>query len=200
MIETLEQLRELYGFASGRAKDKQLSALEQHSKHFLRCSPLVILSTIGADGKLDCSPRGGEPGFVKVIDDQTLIIPDFRGNNRLESLCNIVQCPQVGCLFLIPGVDETLRLNGRATLSTDPIYLGVFAGAKNPPKCVIKIEVVELFMHCAKAFMRSELWSESAKIDRESFPTMGQILNDHLGDVSMPESRQAMLERYKDQM
>lgn len=200
MIENHQQLRELYGFPSGRAKDKQLAALERHSKHFLRRSPLVVLSTISAEGKLDCSPRGGGPGFVKVIDDQTIVIPDFCGNNRLDSLSNILDFPQVGCLFLIPGVDESLRLNGRAILTTEAQFLEPFQSEKNPPKCVIKIEVVELFMHCAKALMRSQLWSESAKIDRDSFPTMGQILNDQLGEVSMPESQQAMLERYKDQL
>lgn len=199
-IQNEEELRSLYGFARGRAKIKQLDALERHSVNFIERSPFMVISTVGVNGNLDCSPRGGKPGFIRIIDEQTIVVPDSKGNNRLDSLVNIIETGNVGCLFLIPGVDETLRLNGRASLSTRADYLGLFAEERNPPKCVIEIEVRELFLHCAKALMRSELWLDSSRIERKSFPTMGKMLKDQLNDDAAPESQEAMLKRYTENL
>ncbi len=196
-IKTESQLRELYGFPSGRAKDKGLSSLEKHTIHFIERSPFLVMSTSNNAGKLDASPRGGEPGFVKVVHETEIVIPDAKGNNRLDSIVNIVETGTVGLLFLIPGVDETLRINGRASISTDIEYLELFASESNPPKACIIVTIEELFLHCAKAFMRSKLWDEKAKINRESFPTMGRMLKDQLGSVEAPESREDMIKRYK---
>ena len=137
-------LRKLYSPAKGRAKLKQLNKLEKHSRNFIYQAPFLVISTSNLEGKLDSSPRGGNPGFVKIIDDKTIIIPDGKGNNRIDSLINITENPNVGCLFLVPGVNETLRINGRAEIRTDPGYLELFASYKNQPKSVIKIEVEEL--------------------------------------------------------
>ena len=132
-----------------------------------------------------------------MISDSQIIIPDAKGNNRVDSLSNIIENGKVGLLFLIPGIDETLRINGSAYLSTDKNYLDLFTSEKNTPKSAIVITIEELFLHCAKAFMRSKLWDVSAQINRNEFPTMGQMLKDQLGSDGTPESRDAMVARYK---
>lgn len=195
-ITTEKQLRELYGFPSGRAKDKVFQALDKHAINFINKSPFLVLSTSNSSGKMDASPRGGEIGFVKINDNTTLIIPDSKGNNRVDSIGNIVETGRVGLLFLIPGIDETLRINGSAKLSTNKDYLDLFSTEKNPPKACIIVTVEELFLHCAKALMRSKLWDESAKIDKKEFPSMGQMLKDQLGSKDVAESRDDMVKRY----
>ncbi|QRV24297.1 pyridoxamine 5'-phosphate oxidase family protein [Marinomonas foliarum] len=196
-LDSEEQLREIYGYAKGRAKDKQLTSLERHSSHFLAHSPFVTISTYAKSGSVDCSPRGGNPGFVKIINDNCIILPDGKGNNRLDSLVNIIETGQIGCLFLIPGVDETLRINGLARISTSPEYLSLFSDDRNPPKTCIEITIKEVFLHCAKALMRSELWSLKAQIDRADFPTMGAMINDQLSIKDDPETQEDMIARYK---
>lgn len=199
-IQSEEQLREIYDHPKGRAKDKQLAALEKHSINFIEHSPFAVISTHSQSGALDSSPRGGQPGFVKILSDTCLIFPDSRGNNRLDSLVNIIETGEMGCLFLIPGVDETLRVNGVARISTSAEHLGLFPDEKNPPQSCIELTVKEVFLHCAKALMRSELWSSDAKIDRASFPTMGAMINDQLSIKETPESQEEMVARYKDSL
>jgi len=196
-IDAKDQLRELYGFPGGRAKIKVLNVLEKHAIHFIEKSPFLTISTISKDGKMDNSPRGGQPGLVKVINETTIVIPDSKGNNRLDSLVNIIETGSIGTLFLIPGVDETLRINGKAYISTNEEFLELFQEEKNPPKACIVIEIEEMFLHCAKAFMRSKLWNESVKIDRNEFPTIAQMLKDQLGSIEAPESLEAMENRYQ---
>ena len=196
-IDNEDQLRELYGFPKGRAKEKLLASLEKHSINFIERSPFMTISTFGESGMADCSPRGGKPGFVKVYDQGCIIIPDSKGNNRLDSLVNILQTGSLGCLFLIPGVDETLRVNGTARLSTDARYLDLFSSERNPPKTCIELTVKEVFLHCAKALMRSELWSPESRIDRSSLPTMGKMMNDQLSINEAVESQEDMVERYR---
>ncbi|PYF83048.1 hypothetical protein DFP75_102138 [Marinomonas alcarazii] len=196
-LDSEEQLREVYGYPKGRAKDKQLPSLERHSSNFLAHSPFVTISTYAKSGSVDCSPRGGNPGFVKIINDNCIILPDGKGNNRLDSLVNIIETGQIGCLFLIPGVDETLRINGLARISTSSEYLSLFSNDRNPPKTCIEITIKEVFLHCAKALMRSELWSLKAQIDRADFPTMGAMINDQLAIKDDPETQEDMIARYK---
>ena len=196
-IENEAQLRELYGYASGRAKDKVLNHLEKHAINFIEKSPFLTMSTSSNQGKMDASPRGGSSGFVKVVDKSTLVIPNAKGNNRVDSISNIIETGRIGLLFLIPGVDETLRINGSAYLSTDKAYLDLFTEEKNPPKACVVVSVEESFLHCAKAFMRSKLWDVSAQIDRDAFPSMGQMLKDQLGSNEIPEFRDTMMKRYK---
>ncbi|WP_070970972.1 pyridoxamine 5'-phosphate oxidase family protein [Vibrio sonorensis] len=196
-VESEEKLREIYGYAKGRAKDKQLPCLEYHSRNYIEHSPFVTISTYAKSGSVDCSPRGGKPGFVKIINENCIVLPDAKGNNRLDSLVNIIETGEIGCLFLIPGIDETLRVNGVARISTSVEHLVLFADDRNPPKTCIEITIKEVFLHCAKALMRSELWSPKSKIDRSSFPTMGTMINDQLSINTTPEPQEDMIARYK---
>jgi len=196
-IESEEKLRELYGFPKGRSKNKQLNALEKHTKNFIQHSPFVSISTYGASGAVDCSPRGGKPGFIKISNEGCIIIPEAKGNNRLDSLVNIIETRNIGCLFLIPGVDETLRINGSARISTAIEYLRLFATERNPPKACIELTINEVFLHCAKALMRSDLWSSESRIERSLLPTMGAMINDQLSLNEEPETQENMIKRYK---
>ncbi len=196
-ITNEEELRELYGWPKGRAKIKLIKKLEKHSKHFILHSPFFIMSTCDSKGQSDASPRGGNPGFVKILDDQTLLVPDAKGNNRVDSLVNLVETGSIGCLFLIPGIDETLRINGKATITAEPNYLNLFPEEQHPPKSCIKIEINEIFLHCAKALMRSDLWGDKNKLVRPGFPSMGKMLNEQLGTNNPVESQEEMVQRYK---
>ena len=146
---------------------------------------------------MDASPRGGAPGFCKVQDARTLLVPDAPGNNRLDSLENIVATGLVGLLFLIPGVDETLRVNGSAVLSRAEGDLDLCRDDRRTPKVVIRVSVQEAYLHCAKAFMRSRLWSAESQIDRGLLPTLGQMLNDQAGLNIPAETREEMVRRYE---
>lgn len=196
-ISNLKELRDLYGYPSGRAKDKVLTNLDKHCINFIHHAPFLVLSSCDKKGKLDASPRGGHPGFVKVVNASQIIIPDAKGNNRVDSLGNIIQTEQIGLLFLIPGMDETLRVNGHAYLSTSEDHLALFSFEKNKPKCCIIVDIKEVFLHCAKALMRSRLWDKTSQINRDSFPTMGEMLKDQLGTSEDPESQIDMINRYK---
>ena len=200
-ITTLEALRALYDPVRERSAKKELPQLDVHATRFIGFSPLVVLSSAGANGALDASPRGGEPGFVKVLDPQTLLIPDAPGNNRLDTLENIVQTGQIGLLFLVPGMDETLRVNGRAMLTTEEADRTLCTDARRVPKLVIRVAVQASYLHCAKALMRSSLWDASRQVERSVMPSMGEILRDQIGDrlsTDAPVETQAqMLERYR---
>lgn len=194
MIDTLDALRERYPSPHGRSAAKQLSRLDRHCLAFIALSPLVVLATGGAE--MDASPRGGPPGFVKVTAAGTLLLPDFPGNNRLDSLSNLVENGKIGLLFLIPGVDETLRINGSAQLSDDAALIEYFTQEKRLPKLVIEVTVKEAYLHCAKALMRAKLWDPESRQPRTVLPTMGQMLNDHTGMTQAPETQQEMEARY----
>jgi hypothetical protein len=145
---------------------------------------------------MDASPRGGAPGFVLAPDPHTLWLPDASGNNRLDTLENVVATGRLGLLFMIPGVDETLRVNGEARLSTDAALLARFAAAAKPPRLVVEVGVREAYLHCAKALMRSGLWDASRHAPRSVLPTMGEMLKDQIGDPGPVESQADMLARY----
>lgn len=196
-ITSTEQLREIYGFPKGRAEKKVLSTLEKHSKNFIANSPFLLLSSISKEGKMDVSPRGGNSGFVKVVDNNTLIIPDAKGNNRVDSLTNIVETGHVGLIFLIPGIDETLRINGTAHITTEESILALFKDEDKQPITCLVITAEEIFLHCAKALMRSHLWQEIHKVDPKNFPTMGRMLKDQLNSSETPETREEMIKRYQ---
>jgi PPOX class probable FMN-dependent enzyme len=161
----------------------------------------VVLASSDADGHMDASPRGGEPGFVKVLDAQTLLVPDAPGNNRLDTLENIVTTGRLGTLFMVPGFDETLRVNGHAMLSTDPTDLALCADARRTPALVIRLKVESVYLHCAKAFMRSKLWDASHRVDRAQMPSMAEMMRDQIrafkGEEIEAESQIQMLERYR---
>jgi PPOX class probable FMN-dependent enzyme len=197
MIETKDLLRQLYPAARDRAVRKQIDHLDRHCRRFIGLSPFVVLASSGATGQCDASPRGGEPGFVRVADEKTLHIPDAPGNNRLDTLENILGAGGIGLLFLIPGVDETLRVNGRARLLDEPALLRGFANEKRTPKLVIEVKVEAAYLHCAKALMRSRLWDPASIVDRDVLPTAGEMISEQSGIAMPPETREQMIERYK---
>jgi PPOX class probable FMN-dependent enzyme len=178
-ITTIAGLRQCYAKPSDRSVAKTLRTLDPHMRAFIALSPLLCLGTSGEQGA-DVAPRGDCPGFVHVLDDATLLIPDWPGNNRLDSLANIVSNPRVGILFLVPGVVETLRVNGTAEISTDPALLSRWEANGRRPKSVLRVTVHEAFLHCGKALIRSRLWSDDYKIDRRQLPTYGQMLKDQI--------------------
>ena len=200
IIDTVESLRSLYLAPRERALKKQLSALDEHCRRFIELSPFVVVASVSEAQTMDASPRGGAPGFVKTLDDDTLLIPDAPGNNRLDTLENIIATRQLGLLFLIPGVDETLRVNGTAVLSGDEETLKHFADERRRPKLVIKVSIKEAYLHCAKALMRSDLWNAERHVDRAALPTMGQMLKDQIGGDAPAETHAEMLRRYAEDL
>ncbi|MFT4533594.1 MAG: PPOX class probable FMN-dependent enzyme [Saprospiraceae bacterium] len=195
-ITTQEQLRKLYKWPEGRAGRKVIFELEKHCKNFISKSPFLVMSTTDREGKMDASPRGGAPGFVHVLNNNTLIIPDSKGNNRVDSLVNIVETGKVGMLFLLPGIEETLRINGSAEISANKDIIDLFPNEKNRPISCIIITVEEAFLHCAKALIRAKLWSVDYVVSKKDFPSMGKMLNDQLGTNNAIETYEEMVARY----
>jgi uncharacterized protein len=176
-IDSIDQLEAIYGAVVPAAKIKVLDHISAHYGAFIGAAPLVILSTSGPEG-LDCSPRGDPKGFVRIHDDKTLMIPDRRGNNRLDSLRNIVRDPRIALLFMIPGIGETMRVNGTARLSSNMDLRESFTMEGKIPACVIVITVSEIYTQCQKALVRSKLWEASTQIARSELPTVGTMLSD----------------------
>lgn len=174
-IATLAELEALYGQPGETSTVKEIDRITPEYRAFIDASPFVALATAGPEG-LDCSPRGDKPGFVRVVDPRTVLMPDRRGNNRVDSLRNIVRNPRVALLFLIPGHGNTLRINGRATLSTDPALLDSFVMEGKAPRSVIVTRVDAVYFQCARAIVRSELWNPARHVDPSTLPTPGQIL------------------------
>lgn len=199
-ISSLAELRSVYKPANPRSVAKAIPQLDGHCRRFIALSPFLVLSTGGPDGTSDVSPRGDGPGFVAVEDDHTLLLPDRPGNNRLDSLENIIARPGVALLFLIPGVDETLRVNGTAQIHTDEDLKARFIVQGKLPLSVIRITVHEAYLHCAKALMRAQLWNAEHHVERSVLPTMGQMMEDHTSGAYKAESQEEMLKRYKDVM
>lgn len=195
-ITSIEALRALYAPARERSVKKEMPQLDFHCTRFIGLSPFVVVASSGGDGALDASPRGGEPGFVKVQGSHTLLITDSPGNNRLDTLENIIQTGQIGLLFLVPGVDETLRVNGTAVLSTTDEDLTICTDAKRKPKLVIRVTVQAAYLHCAKALMRSALWDATRHVDRAVMPSMGEMMKDQIGGDIPAETQEQMLVRY----
>ena len=175
VLTTEAALDAIYGEVVPAAKIKEQPVLIDELRQFIEASPFLILATVGPEG-LDCSPRGDPAGFVRIADDRTLLIPDRRGNNRIDSLRNIVQDPRVALLFLIPGVGETLRVNGTARLTADPELCASFAMGDKVPRCVIEVTIDTVFTQCQKALVRSKLWDPETQIDRAELPTVGDIM------------------------
>ena len=174
-ITSPETLHGLYGEPSENAVYKELDRLIPEYRVFIEASPFLTIASAGPDG-LDCTPRGDAPGFVRIVDDRTLMIPDRRGNNRVDTLGNILHDPRVGLLFLIPGCGETIRVNGRARISVDPELLASFVVEGQAPRSVLVVEIDRVYFQCAKAIMRSQLWDPSRHVERNSLPSPGRIL------------------------
>ena len=197
-IQTVEELAAIYGEPVPTSILKELDRISDDHRKFIEAAPFVIVATSGPEG-LDCSPRGDPAGFVRVVDDKTLLIPDRRGNNRVDSLRNIVRDPRIALLFLIPGIGETLRANGRAVLSNDTELCQSFAIGAKVPACVIVVTVESVYTQCPKALIRSKLWDPDTQIPRSALPTMGQILqNITCGELGGEAWDEAYVERVKE--
>ncbi|MBC8036591.1 MAG: pyridoxamine 5'-phosphate oxidase family protein [Rhizobiales bacterium] len=176
VIETEAGLREVLGRAEGLAVQKSRPGLDKYFRQFIAMSPFLVLSSANAKGKGDVSPRGDPPGFVHVVDDRTILIPDRPGNNRFDSMVNIIENPNVACLFMIPGFEDTLRLAGRARITHDADLLRHCAINGKEPKVGILVTVEEAFLHCSKALKRSKLWHDDYKQDRSQMPSLARII------------------------
>ena len=176
-VNNVAALERIYGAPEGAAVEKEINYIHPHYRTLIAASPFVVLATGGPDG-LDTSPRGDPAGFVLVDDEKTLLIPDRRGNNRIDSLRNIIADPHVALLFLIPGVGETLRVNGRALISTAPTLLERFSVGGRPPRSVIVVQVDTVFFQCSRAVSRAKLWDPAQHIKRRSLPSLGTIIED----------------------
>ncbi len=184
VIDNETDLRDLYRMPHDGTRQKILGSLDQHARTFIETSPFVLVGTTSPDGTGDVSPKGGPPGFIVVLDDQRIAIPDLSGNNLLDSITNVVNGSGIGLLFLVPGVDETLRVNGHAYLTTDPAVLDACAVKDRRPKAAIGVAVTQQYMHCAKAFRRSELWNSGSWPDRSAIPSLGCILRDQISSFT----------------
>ncbi len=199
-IENPHQLREIYGAPSERAIKKQLTRFDRHCRDFIALSPFLVIATSDPSGHCDASPKGDGPGFVQVVDDRTLLIPDRVGNNRVDTLTNLVARPGVGLIFFVPGVNETLRVNGRAQVTTDPALLEPLAVNGKVPRSGILVSADEIYFHCGKALIRSDLWNPEKQIHRSEFPSLGRILADQIGGISVEESERYTADGYQNRL
>lgn len=191
MIGKEQDLREIFGTASGLAVQKTRPSLDRHSRQFMALSPFLVIATANGQGKADVSPRGDPPGFVHVVDDSTFLIPDRPGNNRLDTMVNIVENPNVACLFFIPGFEDTLRIAGRARITDDAELLKHCSVNGKVPKAGILVSVDEVFLHCAKALKRSRLWEGDYRQDRSQMPSIARIILDQVCEAGIDETAAA---------
>lgn len=193
-------LASIYPSPTPRVLAKARPEIDRHAKKFIDMSPFCVLATSGADGSVDASPRGGNPGFVSVAGPNTLLMPDRSGNNRIDSFRNIVEGSGfVHLVFFVPGIDETLRVGGRGKLSADPELLATMVEFGKPPRAVLQIDVTEVYFHCGKALMRSKLWSPDIRVEREVMPSIAEVIYDQTA-LGEPESQDVVYERYKTQL
>jgi len=177
-LEQEDDLRTVYAQPSKGVRDKVFPHLDKHSRRFLELSPFFCIGSSQPNGLGDVSPRGGEPGFVHALDDRHIAFPDRPGNNRLDTLSNIVHQPAVGLLFFLPGVNDMLRINGLASVSTEEALMQRFVHEGKRPRSVVIVETQEVYFHCSKALRRSDLWNPDKRIEKGAFPTLGQIVRD----------------------
>ena len=199
-ISTDEALRALYRMPSDRVVRRELGALDDHCRAYIAQSPFLLLATVGADGRVDVSPRGDTAGFVQVQDDHTVLIPDRPGNNRLDSLTNLVERPGAATIFMIPGVDETLRINGTIAIHDDLELRERFVVGGRLPTTVLVMEAQQVFLHCAKAFMRSRLWDPESWPAARPVPTLGEMIKDQIASDDPAETQEQMLARYRESL
>jgi len=197
LIENPERLRELYGAPSERSLKKQLTRFDKHCRAFIARSPFLVIASSDPSGRCDASPKGDAPGFVQVLDDETLLIPDRLGNNRVDTIGNLLVRPGVGLIFFVPGINETLRVNGRARITADVASLASLAVNGKTPRSGILVLAEEIYFHCGKALIRSDLWNPEKQVRRSEFPSLGRILADQIGGISVEESEQLTAESYK---
>jgi hypothetical protein len=195
-----DDLGTIYAPPTDRVIAKQLPRIDRHAAHFIGMSPFCVLATSGPDGTVDASPRGGNPGFVHIEGETRLLMPDRPGNNRIDSFRNLVTgSGYVQLIFFVPGLDETLRVGGEATLSADAGFLASMIEFGKPPRAVLDIAVREVYFHCGKALMRSKLWSPEAHVARSAQPSISEVIHEQTGQGT-PESQEVVEARYKTQL
>jgi uncharacterized protein len=194
IIEDIGEIREIYGYPMERTVKKQLPRLEKHSRAFIAMSPFIVMATCDAEGRCDASPKGDGPGFVHVLDDETLLIPDRLGNNRVDSISNILEHPRIGLIFFVPGIRETLRVNGRAQITTDPELLKATEANGKLPRSAILVTADEVYFHCGKAIIRSDLWNPEKHVARTDFPSLGIVIAEQIGQQVEPKEAERMTE------
>ncbi|MGA2113878.1 MAG: pyridoxamine 5'-phosphate oxidase family protein [Bryobacteraceae bacterium] len=190
-------VREHYGEPSHMSTAKQLDHLDQYCRDFIALSPLIVMATSDARGRADASPRGDAPGFVAVLDDHTLLIPDRIGNKRADTVLNIMENPHVGLLFLTPGINETLRVNGTVRVTIDPDLLSPLSAAGKLPVCGILVAIEEVFFHCGKPLIRSDFWNPDRRVPRGGFASLGKIMADEIGGSTANEFDRGIEEQYR---
>ncbi|KPF72230.1 pyridoxamine 5'-phosphate oxidase [Bosea sp. AAP35] len=196
-IDDPAELRAHMGAVNPLAERKVLDHLDGFCRDFIALSPFLVLASADQRGRADASPRGDAPGFVAVLDDRTLFIPDRRGNNRVDSFGNILAAPGVGLIFMVPGIAETLRVNGRARLTRDDALLESATVQERTPTLGLLVEVEEAFFHCGKALIRSKLWDPATQVERGRFPTMGRIMSEQTKAVGVAEAEANLEEAYR---
>ena len=192
-----QALRSHFGPISPLAEHKVLTRLDRFCRDFIALSPFLVMASSDAAGHADASPRGDAPGFVQVVDDTTLLIPDRRGNNRIDSFQNILDAPGVGLIFLVPGVDETLRVNGAARITRDRGLLEPLVAQSKVPTMGLLVDVHEAYFHCGKALMRAKLWDPASQVERSRFPSLGRIIAEQTRAIGVTEAEQVMEEAYR---
>jgi hypothetical protein len=193
-VDDEAELRRIYGSPSVLAAKKTLTRLDKHCVRFIELAPFACLATSDADGNLDVSPKGDAPGFVEVLNDTTLLVPDRMGNNRIDGHMNVLANPHVGLIFMIPGVEETLRVNGRARIVRDEATRDRFTVNGKAPTTVLMVAVDEAFLHCSKALKRSKLWGQEYRVERKALPTLGQMISDQVADAPDAETAERMIQ------
>lgn len=199
MSDEPAELRALYGEPSIFGARKVMDRLDVHARRFVSLSPFLCISSAARDGRADVSPRGDAPGFVHVLDDRTLVIPDRPGNNRLDTMQNLLENPHVGLLFLIPGRDEVLRVNGTATLAREPELLERLSAHGKLPKAALRVRIDEVFLHCGKAIKRAQLWDPSRFVADGALPSLGRMLADQIAsdELTPEEAERRVAESYR---
>jgi PPOX class probable FMN-dependent enzyme len=199
-LNDADELRAHFGSIGHLASIKAQKRLDRHCCAFIALSPFLVLATSDGTGQVDASPRGDAPGFVRVVDDRTLLLPDRPGNNRVDSFANIIASSGVALLFMVPGITETLRVNGRARVITDPLLLAPSQAQGKIPRTGLLVTVEEAFLHCGKALIRSHLWDPSRHVPRGTFPSIGRVIAEQTGAADPDEAEQATEAGYRDRL
>ncbi len=196
-VRNVADLRDHFGKISPLAEKKVLDRIDRFCRDFIALSPFLVLASSDGQGNADASPRGDAPGFVAVLDDRTLLIPDRRGNNRVDTFGNILAAPGVGLIFFVPGINETLRINGRAEITQEAELLTPLTVQNVAPTIGLKVHVEETYFHCGKALMRSKLWSAESQVERHSFPNLGRIIAEQTAAIGVEEAERNLEESYR---
>jgi hypothetical protein len=197
LVRTQQDLRAHFGKVSLLADKKVQHRLDRFCRDFIALSPFLVIASSDGNGSTDATPRGDAPGFVAVLDDQTLLIPDRRGNNRVDTFSNILSAPGIGLIFFVPGIDETLRVNGMAEITQDAELLAPLVARSVAPTMGLKVHVKEAYFHCGKALMRARLWDPATQVERRAFPSLGRIIAEQTAALEVETAEKAIEEGYR---